>query len=64
MAVVEKREQQRYRHRLEPGIADSSDQTVDLTLVERGHDPALRIDPLVDLKAPAARHQHRRRVLK
>src|SRR5271165_2245176 len=64
MAVVEKREQQRHRHGFEPGIPDRSDHTIDLALVERGYDLSLRIDPLGDLKAPAARHQHRRRVLK
>jgi hypothetical protein len=63
MGVVEKREEQRHGYRFEPGVPDRGDYTIDLALVERGHDPALCIDPLGDLKAPAARHQHRRRVL-
>ena len=64
MPVVEKGEQQRHCHRFEPGIPDRGDHTIDLAFVERGYDLSLRIDPLGDLKAPAARHQHRRRVLK
>ena len=64
MPVVEEREQKRYRHCFEPGVADRGDHTIDLGFVERDDDLPLRVDPLGDLKAPAARHQHSGRVLK
>jgi hypothetical protein len=62
--VVEKREQQRHRDRLQLRFADRRDHRVDLVLGERCHDLALRADPLGDLEPPAPRHQHVGRVLK
>ena len=56
MGVIEKREQQRHCDRLELSVADSGDYAIDLAFVQGGHDLSLRIDPLGDLKAPAARH--------
>jgi hypothetical protein len=64
VSIVEKREQKRYRDGLQAGLADRGDHGVDIALFERGHDLPLRVDPLSDLEAPAARHQYRRRLLK
>ena len=63
MSVIEKREQQRHRDRLELGVADRRDERVNVALVERDHDLSLRIDPLGDLEAPAAGHQYGRCIL-
>ena len=64
MDVVEEREHQAHRdglHSLE--TANRVDERVDFGLVESGDDLALGIDSLVDLEPPAARNEHRRRVL-
>ena len=63
MRVVQEGEHEADRDRLHLEGPDALDHRIQPGLVERNDDLALGVDPLPDLEAAAARHQHRRGVL-
>lgn len=63
MRVVQEREHQRDRDRLQAGLADGGRDTGDLVLRQVCHHRALGVDPFGDLEAPAARHKNRWSIL-
>ena len=63
MRVVQEGEHEADRDRIHLEGPDARDHRIQPGLVERRCDLALGVDPLPDLEAPAARHQHRWGVL-
>ena len=63
MGIVEEGVEETDGDRLDVVPLDEVDGVVDVLLAQGRHDGALRVDPLADLQAMVARHQHRGGVL-
>ena len=63
MGIVQEREQQGNADGLQAGGLDRRRHRRDLLLIQLGDHITLGVDTFADLEPPAARHQHRRRIL-